>query len=116
MKDIKWKIAGVIFIVFIPFLLHGQGVSHLSKKSRGWLEKDAALIISPAERTVFLQLEGETSRDRFINEFWRQRDPDLETRENERQRRLEDRSWTHFHSAWKANPGGKTSSGRISPF
>jgi GWxTD domain-containing protein len=60
-----------------------QEINSLPKKSRQWLERDVALVITPAERAVFLKLTSETQRERFIEEFWRQRDPDLETRNNE---------------------------------
>lgn len=40
-------------------------------------------IMSAAELDVFLKMEGDPQRDRFIEEFWRRRDPDPETIRNE---------------------------------
>lgn len=40
-------------------------------------------IISPAELDVFLKMESDPQRERFIEEFWRRRDPDPVTARNE---------------------------------
>ncbi len=48
-----------------------------------WLEEDVLYIITPDERAVFLKLTTNEERDRFIEEFWRRRDPDPGTAENE---------------------------------
>ncbi|GAB4239492.1 MAG: hypothetical protein Kow00109_14300 [Acidobacteriota bacterium] len=50
---------------------------------RRWLEEDVVYIITPEERDVFLKLQTDEERDRFIEEFWRRRDPDPKTAVNE---------------------------------
>jgi len=55
----------------------------LTDRHRDWLETDAAPIITTAEREVFLRLGSEGDRDRFIEEFWLQRDPTPGTPNNE---------------------------------
>lgn len=50
---------------------------------REWLEKDVVYIIDPNERNVFLKLTTPEEKDHFIEQFWRRRDPDLATPENE---------------------------------
>ncbi|MDH7513088.1 MAG: GWxTD domain-containing protein [Clostridiales bacterium] len=55
----------------------------LSKYSRQWLEEVVPYIITPEERSVFLSLPDEEERGRFIENFWRKRDPKPETSENE---------------------------------
>lgn len=55
----------------------------LPEKYRKWLEEEVVYIISPKEREVFLQLETDRERDIFIEAFWKQRDPDPNTEENE---------------------------------
>jgi GWxTD domain-containing protein len=47
-----------------------------------WLE-DVEPIISTAEEEVFKTLKTEEDRIRFINAFWRARDPNLQTAKNE---------------------------------
>lgn len=50
---------------------------------RRWLEEDVVYIITPEERDVFLKLQTDEERDRFIEEFWRRRDSDPKTAVNE---------------------------------
>jgi len=49
---------------------------------RTWLE-DVSPIITKIEREVFLKLKTDAERDKFIQFFWRQRDPLPDTKENE---------------------------------
>ncbi len=55
----------------------------LPEKYKKWLEQEVVYIITPKEREVFLQLEGTRERDLFIEAFWKHRDPDTSTLENE---------------------------------
>lgn len=50
---------------------------------RKWVEEEVVWIITKNEREVFLRLDSDARRDRFIEEFWAQRDPSRGTRENE---------------------------------
>ena len=50
---------------------------------RTWLEAEVVYIITPKEKEVFLQLETDREREIFIEAFWKQRDPDILTPENE---------------------------------
>lgn len=82
MKAIK-SICIISALFMISLICPAQEKIRLPKKSLLWLERDAALIITTAEKEVFLQLKSESSRESFTDEFWRQRDPNLETRDNE---------------------------------
>lgn len=55
----------------------------LSEASRQWLDEAVPYIITRAEREVFLSLPNEAERGRFIESFWRKRDPDPATTVNE---------------------------------
>lgn len=66
-----------LFFVFSAFVL-GQEAESWQK----WLE-DVEPIITTAEEEVFKTLKTEEDRIRFINAFWRARDPDLKTPQNE---------------------------------
>ena len=55
----------------------------LSAASRQWLEEVVPYIITSAEKEVFLILKTEKQRGEFIESFWRKRDPDPSTPENE---------------------------------
>jgi len=50
---------------------------------RKWLDEDVRYIISDAEKEIFLKLTTDEERESFIEQFWRRRDPDLKTAENE---------------------------------
>jgi len=50
---------------------------------RKWLEEEVVYIITPKEKDVFLQLETDRERDIFIEAFWKHRDPNPDTPENE---------------------------------
>ena len=50
---------------------------------RKWLEEEVVYIITPREKDVFLQLENDKQRDIFIEAFWKARDTNPTTPENE---------------------------------
>lgn len=55
----------------------------LSAASRQWLDEVVPYIITPAEKEVFLRLGTEKERGDFIESFWRKRDPNPSTSDNE---------------------------------
>jgi len=55
----------------------------LKKAYKDWLEKDVTYIITDEERKAFKKLATDDEREKFIEEFWRRRDPDPDTDENE---------------------------------
>jgi GWxTD domain-containing protein len=58
-------------------------VKKLSEEHRSWLERDVVYIITDRERDVFLSLATVEERNRFIEAFWRKRDPNPATPSNE---------------------------------
>ncbi|MBA7545757.1 hypothetical protein ES705_38131 [subsurface metagenome] len=82
---------------------------------RTWLEEEVVYIITPKEKEVFLQLETNKERDIFIEAFWKQREPNPNTPENEFKKE-------HYRRIKHANqwlgrespgPGWRTDMGRI---
>src|SRR5438874_12691298 len=55
----------------------------LKKAYKDWLEKDVTYIITDEEKKAFKKLATDDERERFIEEFWRRRDPDPDTNEHE---------------------------------
>lgn len=55
----------------------------LGEASRQWLEEVVPYIVTPKEKEVFLSLPTEADRGRFIEMFWKKRDPSPSTPENE---------------------------------
>ncbi len=60
-----------------------ERLERLSDEHKSWLERDVVYIITERERDVFLTLESVDERDRFIEAFWRKRDPNRATPVNE---------------------------------
>ena len=60
-------------------------VKDLPPKYRTWMDDEVPYILTSRERDVFLRLKSNELRDRFIDEFWRRRDPVPVTPENEYQ-------------------------------
>jgi GWxTD domain-containing protein len=83
------------------------------KAYRDWIDKDVAFIITPQERDAFKKLKTNEEREQFIDIFWRRRDPDPDTDENEYREEYYERiayANEHFSSGI---PGWKTDRGRI---
>jgi len=85
----------------------------LKKAYKDWLEKDVFYIITDEEKKAFKKLQTDEERERFIEEFWRRRDPDPDTDENEFKEEYYERiAYTNEHFA-SGIPGWKTDRGRI---
>ena len=77
-----------------------------------WLENDVAYIITPEERKAFKALQTDEERENFIENFWRRRDPDPDTEENEfRDQYYERIAYANEHYA-SGIPGWRTDRGR----
>ena len=78
-----------------------------------WIAEDAKYIISDAERKAFLALKTDEERENFIADFWRRRDPDAETEENEfREEYYQRIAYANEHFA-SGVPGWMTDRGRV---
>jgi len=85
----------------------------LKKAYRDWLDKDVTYIITDEERKAFKKLATDDEREKFIEEFWRRRDPDPDTDENEFKEEYYERiAYANEHFA-SGIPGWKTDRGRI---
>jgi GWxTD domain-containing protein len=85
----------------------------LKKVYKDWLEKDAAYIITDDERKAFKKLETDEEREQFIESFWRRRDPDPDTDENEYKEEYYERIAYANEKFASGIPGWKTDRGRI---
>ena len=85
----------------------------LKKVYKDWLNEDVAYIISDEERKTFKKLVTDEEREQFIELFWRRRDPDPDTDENEYKEQYYERvAYANEHYA-SGIPGWKTDRGRI---
>lgn len=85
----------------------------LDDQYKQWLNEDVVYIISPEERSAFLQLATNEEREQFIEQFWLRRssNPDLPDNDfkEEHYRRI---AYANEHYA-SGIPGWKTDRGRI---
>jgi GWxTD domain-containing protein len=88
-------------------------LKELDTPYKTWLNEDVTYIISPEERTAFLQLDTNEEREQFIEQFWLRRssNPDLPDNDfkEEHYRRI---AYANEHFA-SGIPGWKTDRGRI---
>jgi GWxTD domain-containing protein len=113
----------LLAVIFIVMSLAGLVLSFSTQRSikdlpgnyRKWLEEEVVYIITPKEKEVFLKLENDRERELFIGAFWKQRDPNPNTPENEFKKE-------HFRRIAYANqwfgrdspgPGWRSAMGRI---
>ncbi|HEX8921201.1 MAG TPA: GWxTD domain-containing protein [Pyrinomonadaceae bacterium] len=79
-----------------------------------WLYEDVAYIITPAEALAFKMLKTDAQRETFIAQFWRVRDTDPATEENEFRREYYGRiAYANEHFSYSEAPGWRTDRGRI---
>lgn len=85
-----------------------------------WLTEDVVYIITPEEREEFELLHGDEQRKAFIAEFWKRRDTDPSTEENEAReehyRRIAYAGERFVHTdaeTGKVTPGWRTDRGKL---
>jgi GWxTD domain-containing protein len=90
-----------------------RALKELDAQYKQWLNEDVVYIITPEERTAFLQLSTSEEREQFIEQFWLRRsgNPDLPDNDfkEEHYRRI---AYANEHYA-SGIPGWKTDRGRI---
>src|SRR5215470_436704 len=91
----------------------GRALKELDAQYKQWLQEDVIYIISPEERTAFLQLSTSEEREQFIEQFWLRRSSNPDLPENdfkeEHYRRI---AYANEHFA-SGIPGWRTDRGRI---
>src|SRR6267154_2653890 len=91
----------------------GRALKELDAQYKQWLSEDVIYIISPEERTAFLQLSTSEEREQFIEQFWLRRSSNPDLPENdfkeEHYRRI---AYTNEHFA-SGIPGWRTDRGRM---
>jgi GWxTD domain-containing protein len=88
-------------------------LKELDTPYKQWLNEDVVYIISPDERTAFLQLETNEEREQFIEQFWLRRSSNPDSPDNdfkeEHYRRI---AYANEHYA-SGIPGWKTDRGKM---
>lgn len=87
--------------------------TEVNKVYKKWLDNDVAYIITEQEKKAFKALTTDEERENFIENFWRRRDPNPDTEENEyREEYYERIAYANQHYA-SGIPGWKTDRGRV---
>ncbi len=77
-----------------------------------WISNDVAYIITKDERKAFESLKTDEERENFIENFWRRRDPNPDTEENEYREEYYERIAYANENFASGIPGWKTDRGR----
>ena len=87
----------------------------LPTRHRDWLETEVRWIITGDERDLFLRLDTDAKRDRFMDAFWLRRDPTPGTPRNEYFTAHYERLAyvDHEFGRYSPGPGWRTAMGRI---
>ena len=124
MRRSKVLISLLIMSVLGVMSSFAQPVDDISEKSRKtkkeveaiykrWLSNDVRYIITKDEKKAFKVLKTDEERENFIENFWRRRDPNPDTEENEyREEYYERIAYANEHYT-SGKPGWLTDRGRI---
>ncbi|MGC2236309.1 MAG: GWxTD domain-containing protein [Pyrinomonadaceae bacterium] len=80
---------------------------------RNWVNKDVKYIITKDEQKAFKELKTDEERENFIENFWRRRDPNPDTEENEYREQYYERIAYANENFASGIPGWMTDRGRI---
>ena len=110
--------SGILFLLLLaaPVMEAAKlKISDLPKKYKTWLTEEVVYIISPVERNAFLQLDNDREREIFIQAFWKQRDPNPNTEENEfRIEHMKRLAYAnHWYGREEPAPGWRSDQGKI---
>src|SRR5579875_1143088 len=87
--------------------------SEISKTYKKWLDEDVRWIITDQEKKAFLSLSNDEEREAFIEQFWRRRNPNPDSPENEfREEHYRRIAYANEHFA-AGKPGWMTDRGHI---
>ncbi|MBX3242927.1 MAG: GWxTD domain-containing protein [Acidobacteria bacterium] len=85
----------------------------LNRAYKKWLDEDVKYIITKDEEKAFRALQTDEERENFIEYFWRRRDPNPDTEENEYRDEYYERIAYANERFTSGIPGWRTDRGRI---
>ncbi len=90
-----------------------KATKEVDKIYKDWVNKDVKYIITKEEKKAFDQLKTDEERENFIENFWRRRDPNPDTEENEYREEYYERIAYANERFASGIPGWMTDRGRI---
>jgi GWxTD domain-containing protein len=115
-EEVMRNVKGFLYVILLFILLMNCGVKREIKFEQGkdTLYEAVRLIMTGPEKKIFKKLPSEESKEEFMKEFWKKRDPDLSTEENEFKKEFENRlAYANLRFKSEGIPGWKTDRGRI---
>jgi GWxTD domain-containing protein len=91
----------------------GQSKAQKQEALQDWIQGEVRYLISEEERAVYSKLTTPEERERFIEEFWRRRDPNPQTPENEFREEFYRRIAYANENFGAGMPGWLTDRGRV---
>jgi GWxTD domain-containing protein len=104
----------LLFLAFAALVGADERIDELPEPHRKWLKEEVPYIITDVEKETFLSLETEKERTSFVEAFWRKRDNNPSTPENEyRLEHYERLAYANeFFGRDTVRPGWQTDRGR----
>ena len=110
-----------VLALCVPFVTAQVDVDTKARKAKAevdriykdWVSKDVRYIITPEEKKAFSQLATNEERENFIENFWRRRDPNPDTEENEYREEYYERIAYANEMFSSGKPGWMTDRGKI---
>lgn len=114
-RSVRMRRLAFVLLLWAAAASRAVPAQELTPDHRRWVDEEVTYIITERERDVFLGLSTADERDRFIEAFWRKRDPVPGTPANEfreeHYRRLEHANRELRGAAF--SPGWRTDRGRM---
>ncbi|MXW37470.1 MAG: GWxTD domain-containing protein [Acidobacteria bacterium] len=82
-RVLLWSLLAAWLAAPVAAQTEEERLARLTPEHRAWVEEEVVYVITDAEREFFLTLETLEERQRFIEAFWRKRDPDPASPANE---------------------------------
>jgi GWxTD domain-containing protein len=103
----------LFFALTLALTASGQSKSQKKEALDDWIKGDVRYLITEEERAVYEKLTTAEERERFIEEFWRRRDPNPQTPENEFREEFYRRIAYANQNFGAGMPGWLTDRGRV---
>ncbi len=109
----SFRTASSIFLFFLLLLpAVAQQKAPKLEKAKDWLQSEIQYLITEEERQVYQHLTTDEERDRFIEDFWRRRDPNADRSGGFREEFFRRVAYAN-ENFYAGMPGWRTDRGRI---
>jgi GWxTD domain-containing protein len=112
--QLRWMAALAVALAMVPLAYAAKSKEKLPERYARWVNEEVTYIITDEERKMFMRLDTDEARDKYIEEFWDVRNPQRGSGRNpykeEHYNRIE---YANAHFGRQSNtPGWMTDMGR----